>query len=185
MKGAVDVSFLPENVRDKAIRLEKVLQEIDKSYELFGNKSQDSFPSMGKEAEFLEELLGKTRKQVKEAEYLYNSVCKGIGRIDLKCLNNEALLQKKYCDSLLKNGVAFKEQVSVPNGRIDVLTDKVLIEMKNDSNDSTVYQAIGQLSYYSKFYPHHSLRLVVPVGVSPQMENILKKLNIKLEVFNE
>jgi hypothetical protein len=94
------------------------------------------------------------------------------------------LLQKKYCELLSKKGISFKEQVPVPNGRIDVLTDNHIIEIKKDTYVNVLLQAIGQLKYYSIFFPAHSLKIIVPSIVSTNMKNILDRLNIGLEVFN-
>jgi hypothetical protein len=101
-----------------------------------------------------------------------------------KLRDKEQLLEYLYCNSLLNNGVCYKSQVSVENGRIDVLTDDFIIELKYGSSRTKVFEAIGQLNYYSMFYPGRDLKIVLSENPSMQVLMVLKKLNILLEVFN-
>lgn len=60
-----------------------------------------------------------------------------------------------YRDRLAKqlNG---QVEVSTPAGRIDILTDTEVIEIKRASGWKS---AIGQIISYGKFYPHHRQRI--------------------------
>lgn len=98
-------------------------------------------------------------------------------------LDGEALLEYNYCKHLESHGIDYRRQVGIPNGRIDVLTDTHIIEIKNGSDRSGIFEAIGQLKYYSWFYPHLQQKIVVPENLWSSTENILKKLNIEWEVF--
>ncbi len=49
-----------------------------------------------------------------------------------------------------------KKEVNTPVGRIDILTETELIELKRSRNWKS---AIGQVKSYGKFYPQHRLRI--------------------------
>ena len=119
------------------------------------------------------------RIQIKEQKRKYNNLV----RKNLKLLKNEPLMQREYCKMLDKNKIEYIEQVLVPNGRIDVLTKSHLIELKIKSHDSIVYQAIGQLEYYICYYPSHDKKIVLLTEPSIKSQNILKLMNIEMEIF--
>ena len=101
-----------------------------------------------------------------------------------KLRDKEELLEYLYCNNLFKKGVYYKTQVAVENGRIDVLTDDFIIELKHGSSRSKVFEAIGQLNYYSMFYPGRDLKIVLSENPCIQVSKVLEKLNIILEVYN-
>jgi hypothetical protein len=60
-----------------------------------------------------------------------------------------------YRDRLAKK-LHGKTEVSTPVGRIDIVTNTEIIELKNVKNWKG---AIGQIKSYGKFYPAHKLRV--------------------------
>jgi hypothetical protein len=83
---------------------------------------------------FLKSLDENKTKKTKKVNLESDIVTKLISREKLKC----------------------KREVSTPTGRIDILTDSELIEVKEYSNYKS---AIGQLICYGNSYPEHKLRL--------------------------
>ena len=63
--------------------------------------------------------------------------------------------EKTICKRISKE-LGGKTEVCVNNKRIDILTDNEIIEVKNYN---TMLGAIGQILYYSKFYPDRRKRI--------------------------
>jgi len=117
-----------------------------------------------------------TRKLKRE----YNKVVGSIYKIKDK----EALIEFLYCKKLEQSQIEYKNQFIVNNGRIDILTNEYIIEIKYGSNRSTIFEAIGQLKFYSLFFPNKKLKIITTGKIMNQMENILYALNIEYEIFN-
>ncbi len=72
--------------------------------------------------------------------------------LDIKNYNN---VEQKIC-ARLKDSLGGLTEVSTPAGRIDLLTDDEIIEVKRIDRWKA---ALGQILVYSGFYPHHRKRL--------------------------
>lgn len=102
---------------------------------------------------------------VKRTELLFRFVCSNNISNDLirilekqdnkksKKVNLESDVVNKLIN---REKLKCKREVSTPTGRIDILTDSELIEVKEYSNYKS---AIGQLICYGNSYPKHKLRL--------------------------
>jgi hypothetical protein len=100
-----------------------------------------------------------------------------------KMLDKEAFIQREYSQFLYSQGIEFAEQVKVPNGRIDILTKTFIIEIKYGYTAEKIYQAIGQLEYYSLFFPDRKKKIVLNSSASLAMQKIAQKMNIEIEIF--
>ena len=74
--------------------------------------------------------------------------------------DNERELQETFGDFLESLGHAVTLEITTPEGRIDILTNRYLIECKHHLNRKNGYEAIGQLVSYSAYYPHHEKIIV-------------------------
>lgn len=98
-------------------------------------------------------------------------------------VRRERALQKAYCEHLTTSGVQCREEVIVGRGRVDVLTDSRVIEMKASATRGALFQAIGQLMYYMQFFPGRTPEIVVPTYPGDQMIEVVSSLGIFLSVF--
>jgi predicted DNA-binding transcriptional regulator AlpA len=76
-------------------------------------------------------------------------------------------IEQKICH-LLKNKLGGLTEVSTPAGRIDLLTESEIIEVKRISDWKT---ALGQVLVYSGFYPEHRKRIHL-FGNSKELERL-------------
>lgn len=65
-------------------------------------------------------------------------------------------ISEKYYQKRLRNNIGGKCEVSCPSGRIDLLTDVELIEIKHYSLWKA---AVGQVLIYGLYYPNHRKRI--------------------------
>ena len=100
-------------------------------------------------------------------------------------LSGEALLQQRYVEHLRRQGISLGREHYFRNGRVDIVTvePNQIIELKDGSSRSKLWEAIGQLHYYSLYFPGFTQKIVTNHKISLSMRNILKRLNIEWEVF--
>ena len=154
--------------------------EMDKGKLIMSDYPQVSLLTASEELNRLHENIVSNTKESRILKRKYNAMVTK----EYKIKDKEQLIEYLYCNSLKEKGVCFQNQVIVENGRIDVLTDDFIIEIKYGGNRSKVFEAIGQLYYYNIFYPGRDLKIVLSEKPCVQTARVLKKLNIQLEVYN-
>lgn len=139
-------------------------------------------PLMKDRIERINELyngIQRCHKEAKEQKRIHNSLVLRESKIKDK----EAFVQYEYCKKLEDKDILFQEQAIVPSGRIDVLTSTEIIEIKYGSSRQAIFEAIGQLSYYSIYYPNHFKKIVITDQPAEQSKKVMKSLFIEWEVF--
>jgi len=92
----------------------------------------------------------------------------------------EAQLRDTYAQNL--NGAIC--EVLCDGGRIDVLTNDCIYEMKLKLDISALHSAFSQLLIYSHFYPSRKLKIVTrKIAIDTEILEILKEYGIEVEVF--
>lgn len=103
-------------------------------------------------------------------------------------LYDEYGVQRHLSDCLNLNSIKHNKELPVDGGgRIDILTQKTIIEVKKHSSDKSLYGAIGQLTYYKASLRSYELRLcIVALGKpSKHMKNVIEQLDIKYFDIND
>lgn len=91
---------------------------------------------------------------------------------------DEYELQAAVADWLEDLGYSISLEVPAGGGRVDILTDEHLIEIKPTLNRNSLYQAAGQLGTYKSEYPSH---IPVIAGLTPSDENSSRNIAAILE----
>lgn len=94
----------------------------------------------------------------------------------------EKELQQHLVKRLKERGYDVQSEVPISNrkDRIDILTEKEIIECKKILTRSTGYHASGQLHYYQRYFPERSLAIAVEVIKDKNAAERLKDQGIKI-----
>ena len=83
---------------------------------------------------------------------------------------SEKSYQLKLASDLKKLGQKVRLEVCCPIGRIDILTETEVIEVKHYHSSNGLKHALGQVLAYSYYYPKHKKRLALIGKPIKQME---------------
>lgn len=92
--------------------------------------------------------------------------------------SKESIFQKHFVKSLNEK---YQEKVRCKYGEIDVLTDKIIYELKYDPKLHAIQQALGQLLFYHHAYSERKMVLVSNRKIKDNLIAILKYYNIEVQ----
>jgi len=102
-----------------------------------------------------------------EANRLYSLFkCEGDNRHNL--FTSEKQFEDAICAYLTRCGIPFKTQIQCYSGRLDILTDNYLIELKLTYTESELRHAIGQVVTYGLEEQYRDKRKIVLFPIIPQ-----------------
>ena len=102
-----------------------------------------------------------------------------------KLAHTEAEIEVVLLHILEASNIPHQHQVSCEYGRIDVLTDTAIFEVKRAPTNHYLKQAVGQLATYQQAYPHVKKLIMVTTEVAAAdiSTEMVKKLGVPVLIL--